>query len=77
MSMSRNGVITRLIIALILYVIPILGLVSGPITPLFGIMAVVELATALTRFSPLYILAENRMKKGEPSTAPLIRPEYN
>lgn len=57
--MSPNGVITRLLLALVLYTLPILGLVSGPITPLFGIMAVIELATALTRFSPIYIILEN------------------
>lgn len=57
--MSPRGVITRLLFALVLFTLPILGLVSGPITPLFGVLAVIELATALTRFSPIYIILEN------------------
>jgi len=69
MIRTHNGVFIRLLVALILYLMPILGLVYGPITPLFGIIAVVELATALTRFSPLlYYLQVGKEKREAAST---------
>ncbi|MGE5381336.1 MAG: YgaP-like transmembrane domain [Methylocystaceae bacterium] len=62
---SRNGVFIRLFIALILFLLPIAGLIQGPVTPLFGIMAVVELATALNRFSPVvYFYGKWQEKRG-------------
>lgn len=65
MIIKPGGVIARLLIALVLFLIPILGWIDGPITPLFGVTAVVELATALTRFSPLVFYWQKRQEKRE------------
>lgn len=69
MIMTGKGVVARLLIAIALYLMPILGWVYGPITPLFGIMAIVELATALTRFSPVLYFLQNWQEKREAAAA--------
>ena len=53
---SKNGVRIRIVISLILFFLSGNQIVTGGLATLCGVVGVIELATALQRYSPVYEL---------------------
>ncbi len=57
--LSIRESLVRFLIAVVLFLLSVTGTVTGNIATICGVLATIELATALLRYSPLMEAAEN------------------